>query len=133
MFCRHSKPVKGTKINWMKAGIDQCDKLFTVSPNYALELHSNAARGVELNGDIRKKGAIKGIANGMDEQEWNPSTDKYIDIKYDASTVSRFLINLVVHHVFTNHGDHTCCSSGATSKASLERNAASRTWVASGS
>ncbi|KAM2647761.1 hypothetical protein TB1_000974 [Malus domestica] len=81
------KPVKGRKINWMKAGILESDKLLTVSPCYAEELVSAVEKGVELDDIIRKTG-IFGIVNGMDVQEWNPLTDKYTTIKYDASTVA---------------------------------------------
>ncbi|KAL9275014.1 Granule-bound starch synthase 1, chloroplastic/amyloplastic-like protein [Drosera capensis] len=81
------KPVRGRKINWMKAGILESDRTLTVSPHYAKELISNNAKGVELDNIIRKKG-ITGIVNGMDVQEWNPATDKYIDIHYDATTVT---------------------------------------------
>ncbi|CAN1831254.1 Granule-bound starch synthase 1, chloroplastic/amyloplastic [Linum perenne] len=82
----YDKPVKGRKINWLKAGIIESDTVVTVSPNYAQELASGEAKGVELDNIIRAKG-ITGIANGMDVHEWNPSTDKYIGLKYDATTV----------------------------------------------
>ncbi|PON97213.1 Glycogen synthase [Trema orientale] len=81
----YEKPVKGRKINWMKAGILESDKVLTVSPYYALELVSSVEKGVELDDIIRKTGII-GIVNGMDVQEWNPLTDKYLSVKYDAST-----------------------------------------------
>ncbi|KAI3904585.1 hypothetical protein MKW98_014765, partial [Papaver atlanticum] len=83
----YEKPVKGRKINWMKAGILEADKVVTVSPYYAEELASGPDKGVELDSIIRKAGCL-GIINGMDVQEWNPLTDKYIDVKYDASTVT---------------------------------------------
>ncbi|XVF53188.1 hypothetical protein PTKIN_Ptkin05aG0080300 [Pterospermum kingtungense] len=82
----YDKPVKGRKINWMKAGILESDRVVTVSPYYARELVSGEDKGVELDNIIRKNG-ITGIVNGMDVQEWNPATDKYIDVKYDATTV----------------------------------------------
>ncbi|KAH9731251.1 Granule-bound starch synthase 1 /amyloplastic [Citrus sinensis] len=82
----YNKPVRGRKINWMKAGILESDMVLTVSPHYAQELVSGEDKGVELDNIIRKTG-IKGIVNGMDVQEWNPLTDKYIGVKYDASTV----------------------------------------------
>lgn len=88
-FCRYEKPVKGRKINWMKAGILESDRVLTVSPYYAKELVSGVDKGVELDNILRKTG-ITGIVNGMDVQEWNPSTDKYIGVKYDASTVRTF-------------------------------------------
>lgn len=37
----------------LQAGILACDKLLTVSPNYATEISSNAALGVELDTFIR--------------------------------------------------------------------------------
>lgn len=70
----------------MKAGILEADKVLTVSPYYAKELVSGVEKGVELDNILRRTG-ITGIINGMDVQEWNPLTDKYISIKYDASTV----------------------------------------------
>ncbi|XP_040989257.1 granule-bound starch synthase 1, chloroplastic/amyloplastic isoform X2 [Juglans microcarpa x Juglans regia] len=82
----YEKPVKGRKINWMKAGILESDRVVTVSPYYAQELLSGVEKGVELDNIIRKTG-ITGIVNGMDVQEWNPATDKYVDVKYDATTV----------------------------------------------
>ncbi|KAI4352663.1 hypothetical protein L6164_006891 [Bauhinia variegata] len=83
----YDKPVKGRKINWMKAGILESHRVLTVSPYYAQELVSGIERGVELDNYIRKTG-ITGIVNGMDSQEWDPRTDKYIDLNYDATTVT---------------------------------------------
>ncbi|KAG8476428.1 hypothetical protein CXB51_033336 [Gossypium anomalum] len=85
-FDGYPKPIKGRKINWMKAGILESDKVLTVSPYYAQELISGEDKGVELDNIIRKTG-ITGIVNGMDVQEWNPATDQHINIQYDASTV----------------------------------------------
>ncbi|BBM99765.1 starch synthase [Marchantia polymorpha subsp. ruderalis] len=82
----YDKPVKGLKCNWMKAGFLESDILLTVSPNYAQELKEGPDKGVELDGVVQKKG-IRGITNGMDVQEWNPATDKYLDINYDATNV----------------------------------------------
>lgn len=82
----YNKPVKGRKINWMKAGLLESDRCLTVSPHYAQELVSGPAKGVELDNIIRKTG-ICGIVNGMDVQEWNPATDKYISYKYTSTTV----------------------------------------------
>ena len=91
LFCifRYNKPVRGRKINWMKAGILESDRILTVSPYYAQELVSGIARGVELDNIIRSCG-ITGIINGMDNHEWNPQTDKYIGVNYNTTTVSTF-------------------------------------------
>lgn len=78
----------------MKAGILESDKVLTVSPYYAQELVSGEDKGVELDNILRKTG-IQGIVNGMDVQEWNPLTDKFTNVKYDASTVRIFLLTCV--------------------------------------
>ncbi|TVU12801.1 hypothetical protein EJB05_46461 [Eragrostis curvula] len=82
----YDTPVEGRKINWMKAGILEADRVLTVSPYYAQELISGEARGCELDNIMRVTG-ITGIVNGMDVSEWDPSKDKYIAMKYDAETV----------------------------------------------
>ena len=73
----------------MKAGILESDRVVTVSPYYAKELISSEAKGVELDHILRLTG-ITGIVNGMDVQEWNPTTDKHIDVHYDHTTVRDF-------------------------------------------
>lgn len=83
---RYDKPVKGRKINWMKAAFLESDMNLTVSPNYAQELTRGADKGGELDPIILETG-ITGIVNGMDVQEWDPSADKHLDVPYDISTV----------------------------------------------
>jgi granule-bound starch synthase len=70
----------------MKAAFLESDLNLTVSPNYAKELTAGPDKGVELDTIVRKTG-VRGIANGMDVQEWDPSADKYLDVPYDISTV----------------------------------------------
>ncbi|XP_057521390.1 granule-bound starch synthase 1, chloroplastic/amyloplastic-like [Amaranthus tricolor] len=82
----HVKPVKGRKINWMKAGILESDRVVTVSPYYAQELLSGPAKGVELD-NVCRVATLTGITNGTDTQIWNPSTDEYICVNYDKTTV----------------------------------------------
>ncbi|CAM0912587.1 unnamed protein product [Alopecurus aequalis] len=81
----YDKPVEGRKINWMKSGILEADRVLTVSPYYAEELISGEARGCELDNIMRLTG-ITGIVNGMDVSEWDPSKDKYLAVNYDATT-----------------------------------------------
>lgn len=63
------------KLNWLRAGVTACDKLLTVSPNYALEIASGPALGVELDGVVKAKG-VEGIVNGMDVADWNPAVSR---------------------------------------------------------
>jgi granule-bound starch synthase len=85
--CRHVRPVVGRKINWMKAGITECDVALTVSPHYVKELTSGPDKGVELDAVLRAKPLEVGIVNGMDVYDWNPATDSYVSVKYNATTV----------------------------------------------
>ncbi|MCO5609107.1 hypothetical protein L7F22_063329 [Adiantum nelumboides] len=85
-FDGYDIPVRGRKINWLKAGISEADIVLTVSPNYASEILSGPDRGVELDKSVEKRG-IRGIANGMDVIEWDPSTDKHLEVNYDSTTV----------------------------------------------
>lgn len=75
------------KINWLRAGFTAADKLLTVSPNYASELVQGVDKGVELDKVIIAHGGIEGIVNGMDVGEWSPKKDKFLDVKYDKTTV----------------------------------------------
>lgn len=79
---------KFPKINWMKAGFLTADRLLTVSPNYAREVSSGPDKGVEMDHIIRQVGGIEGIVNGMDTTDWNPATDKFLDVKYDKNSVA---------------------------------------------
>ncbi len=72
----------------MKAGFLTADRLLTVSPNYAREVSSGPDKGVELDHVIRQVGGIEGIVNGMDTTDWNPATDKFLDVKYDKNSVA---------------------------------------------
>lgn len=118
----------------MKAGILEADRVVTVSPYYAEELVSGEAKGVELDNIIRKA-TITGIVNGMDVQEWNPSTDKYIGIHYNATTVSslRFFFSF-----FKSPNIYGCRNLnfgsllGDGCKSSTEGSSSGRSWVARG-
>lgn len=66
------------KINFMKAGIVFGDRVTAVSPTYAREIQTPEA-GFGLDGVLRaRSGKVTGILNGLDTEEWNPSTDRHI-------------------------------------------------------
>ncbi|MEP6616274.1 MAG: glycogen synthase [Ginsengibacter sp.] len=68
------------KINPLASGIKCAHKVTTVSPGYLGELKYNA-NGLESLFEF-EKGKCFGILNGIDEEVWNPSTDKYIEKNY---------------------------------------------------
>lgn len=72
-------------INFMKAGIVHANKVNTVSPTYAQEIHypffSHGLDGVIRSYDEK----ISGILNGLDYKTWNPKKDPKIFKNYDIS------------------------------------------------
>lgn len=75
------------QINFMKGGIVYSDYFTTVSNTYADEIKYGYF-GEGLDGVIRKyQYKLKGIVNGIDYDEWNPKTDKYLIKNYDIDNI----------------------------------------------
>lgn len=76
-------------VGFLKAGLASADKITTVSPTYAREIHEPAF-GMGLDGLIRARTHdVLGILNGIDTQVWNPSTDPQLKATYDSATLHR--------------------------------------------
>lgn len=74
--------------NPMKAGINYSDIINAVSKTMAHEMLTSRF-GFGLEGVlINRKPAIRGIVNGIDTDNWNPETDKYIYSNYDKEDFS---------------------------------------------
>ncbi|MET0154211.1 MAG: glycogen synthase GlgA [Candidatus Binatia bacterium] len=74
-------------INLMKAGIVYADVVTTVSPRYAEEIRTPEF-GEGLDGLLRARGAaLVGILNGIDEQAWNPATDRHLPARYGSEAL----------------------------------------------
>lgn len=83
-------------IGFLKAGLQLCDRITTVSPSYAQEIETPEF-GMGLDGLLRARaGIVSGILNGVDEDVWNPATDKRIEATYDAATLSARAKNKIV-------------------------------------
>ncbi len=75
-------------LNMMKAGLFNCTKITTVSPTYASEIKTSQY-GCGLDGLLRFRAAdLIGIINGVDTEEWNPATDKFIPKNYSLDDMS---------------------------------------------
>ena len=75
-------------INFLKGGLQFADALTTVSPTYAREIQEPAG-GASLDGLLRRRqGALHGILNGIDVNEWNPETDALLPARYGAEDLS---------------------------------------------
>jgi len=76
------------RINFLKAGISYASALTTVSPRYSREIQTSEF-GFGLEGLLRaRRDVLEGILNGIDEDAWNPASDKTIAAAYDAADPS---------------------------------------------
>jgi starch synthase len=75
-------------IGFLKAGLQLCDRITTVSPSYALEIETSEF-GMGLEGLLRARAdVVSGILNGVDETAWDPATDERIDATYDRHNLA---------------------------------------------
>lgn len=73
-------------VSTLKAGIVYADKITTVSPTHRNELLSPDS-DQRLNGVLAlRQDDFEGILNGIDVEEWNPSSDPFIAKTYTAKT-----------------------------------------------
>ena len=76
-------------LNFMSSGILLADIVTTVSPTYASEiLTSQYGEGLEQLLNYRRN-ELHGIVNGIDCDEYNPATDRYLERNYDSTTIER--------------------------------------------
>jgi len=69
---------KDGSLNLLKGGIQNADKITTVSPTYAQEIRTSDY-GCGLETSLRYRGAdLIGILNGIDQHSWNPQKDPSI-------------------------------------------------------
>jgi starch synthase len=84
----HRGDLAAGRVNPMRHGVLHADAVTTVSPTYADEIRTPEG-GHGLDGDLRARGpAVSGILNGVDYDEWNPATDRYIPHRYDADDLA---------------------------------------------
>jgi starch synthase len=78
----HQGDLAAGRINPMRHGIIHADAVTTVSPTYAREI-STPDGGYGLDADLRARhDAVSGILNGVDYDDWNPATDRYLPFRY---------------------------------------------------
>jgi starch synthase len=76
------------QMNCLKAGIATADVITTVSPRYAREI-TTAEYGAGLDGLLRKRqGALVGILNGVDYDEWRTTNNPFLPASYSAEDLS---------------------------------------------
>ena len=89
----HPADLAAGRVNPMRHGVIHADVVTTVSPTYAAEIRTPAG-GHGLDADLRARGtALVGILNGVDYDEWNPATDRYIPHRYGPSDLAGKSLN----------------------------------------
>lgn len=80
-------------LNFMSQGILLADIVNTVSLTYASEiLTPQYGGGLEQLLNYRRN-ELHGIVNGIDYDEYNPATDRYLEKNYDSTTIERRVKN----------------------------------------
>jgi len=77
------------RVNALRHGILYADSITTVSPTHAREICSDEY-GMGLQDSLRARaaqGAVSGILNGVDYDEWDPRRDRYLPLHYDADSL----------------------------------------------
>ena len=76
------------RLNLLKAGIHFADAITTVSPTHAREI-LDPIGGMGLAPYLNnRRGDVCGILNGVDYDDWNPETDRFIPANYSAHDLS---------------------------------------------
>jgi starch synthase len=74
--------------SYLKAGIMFSQLITTVSPRYAFEIQT-PEYGFGFDGILRSRAdRLIGILNGIDYDQWNPASDPYLPIAFDAGDLS---------------------------------------------
>ena len=80
-------------LSFLKAGLQFASKLSTVSPTYASEIQDEHY-GYGLAPLLRHRRAdLRGILNGIDDEQWNPATDPALAAPYAANRLAAKRIN----------------------------------------
>jgi len=75
-------------LSFLKAGIFYAEHITTVSPNYAKEIQLKAL-GFGMQGLLTTRSKdLTGILNGIDTDEWNPTSDKHLAMTYSSAEMS---------------------------------------------
>ena len=74
------------KLSFLKTGIVTADMITTVSPRYAEEI-CGTEQGCGLDGVLKMaRDRLVGITNGIDQDVWNPATDRMLPANYNVDS-----------------------------------------------
>lgn len=80
----HQEHLREGRFSFLLTGIVYANAITTVSPTYAREIQT-PEHGVGFDGFLRGRAdVLRGILNGIDDAEWNPSADPLIPRAFSA-------------------------------------------------
>ena len=86
-YLLHQDDLRAGHINSLKHGCLYADAITTVSPTYAAEIRTPQF-GMGLQDVLNDRASVlTGILNGVDYDDWDPRTDRYIGEHYDPSSL----------------------------------------------
>jgi len=89
VYLLHQDDLKAGSINALKHGILHADAVTTVSPTYAREI-TTPLYGMGMQDALASRGgAVRGILNGVDYEEWDPRHDHYLPIHFGPQDLAR--------------------------------------------
>ena len=84
----HQDQLRAGRINFLLTGLLYADAITTVSPTYAREIQT-PEHGVGLDPFLRmRRDVLRGVLNGIDEEEWSPERDARIPHRYSADDLA---------------------------------------------
>ncbi len=76
------------RISLLKGGINEANMITTVSRQYARDIQTPEL-GFGFDGILRRRAAdLVGVLNGIDDHEWNPSSDRFIPVPFGPDDLS---------------------------------------------
>ena len=88
-YLLHQEDLKAGGINALKHGILHADAVTTVSPTYAREI-TTPRYGMGMEQSLAARGgAVHGILNGVDYEEWDPRRDRYLPIHFGPQELAQ--------------------------------------------
>lgn len=84
----HQDQLRAGRLSFLVTGLLYANGVTTVSPTYAREIQT-PEQGVGLDAILRQRAdVLTGILNGIDEDEWNPSADRYLPATFSSTALA---------------------------------------------
>lgn len=81
------------KVSFLKGGLVYADSVTTVSERYSREIQTEEF-GSGMHGILSKRAdSLYGVVNGIDDEEWDPASDRDLAAPYDVERIAKKALN----------------------------------------